>query len=130
QPAAHSQWFQYPYVLVQVMPYARLGQHGQVNEDQFPQFIRQLTGQDPKKALDSALKPEARSLLGGMQLGQPQLDSANRRYVFPMDLQVNGIGPVQSLAEGYFGRETLVQVQFCSKKDEWDRYAAAGQAIL
>src|SRR4051812_29651715 len=44
QPSSHVRPFQYPYVIVQVIPYADLGLRRQVNEDEFADVVKAMTG--------------------------------------------------------------------------------------
>ena len=129
EPAAHETWFQYPYLTVQVIPYSRFGQ-GQINEDQFPEVIKHLTGMETNKVLDSTIKPDARSIFGAVNVGQPQLETASRRYLVPINMNVANIGPVRTLMAGYFGRESLVQVAVSARQKDWDAAAGPAQKII
>jgi hypothetical protein len=129
QPSANQTWFQYPYVLVQVIPYADFGGAQQLNEDQFPEVVKAMTGANVTKAADQQLSPEAKTLMSGVSVGQADLDTAHRRYQLPLTLTVAGIGAVHGQLTGYFGRECLVQVMFYSKVADGDQFASAGQSI-
>jgi hypothetical protein len=130
QPASGAGWFEYPYVLVQVLPYAKLGSSRQINEDEFPQFISKLTGIDVGKVVDSTLSSEAKSLLGKLDMGQAQLDKKKRRFLWPINANVSGIGPLRGLVVGHFGRESIVQIAFYCRAADWDHYAATNQEIV
>lgn len=126
-----DRWFEYPYVLIQPIPYATFGLHRQLNEDEFPKFVRRmLTGTGPVKLVDGNLSSFGRQLLTDIDVGQPQLDVANRRYLWSMNENVQGIGPIRSLGVGYFGRDSIVQVMFYSGRADWDRYADVRATII
>ncbi len=121
---------EYPYVLVQPLSYATFGIHRQINEDEFPRFVQKITGRDVGKVLDEKLAPDARQLFGNLDVGQPILDAAHRRYLFPIDMDVQEGGAIRGLIAGYFGRDSVVQVNFYSRRSDWDRHADVRNAIL
>jgi hypothetical protein len=125
-----EQWFEYPYVLVQPIPYASFGLHRQINEDEFPEMVRTVTGLDFDKIVDENISSDARQFLGEMDVGKPRLDAGNRRYLWTMNMDVQGIGPVRGLLAGNFGRDSIVQVAFYSRRADWDRYSDVRQAIV
>lgn len=125
-----DEWFEYPYVIVQPIPYAKLGLHRQINEDEFPEYVRMLTGMDVGKVLDKTISSDARQLVSNINAGKPQLDVANRRYLWAMNTDMQGIGPIRGLTAGYFGRDSIVQVMFYSRRADWDRYAYVRGTIV
>jgi len=82
-----DQWFEYPYVLVQPLPYGKFGLHRQINEDEFQKYVRMLTGLDVSKIVDESVSTDARQLLGNIDAGQPQLDATNRRFLWTITQQ-------------------------------------------
>lgn len=124
QRAAAPHWLAYPYVMVQVVPYAHFGSSGQLPESHFATVTSTITGLDMDKVMDEALTPEARQWVDGIQMGKPALDMARRRFVYSIDMDVQGVGPVRGLMAGHFGKEALVQVMFYATPDQWDSAAA------
>jgi hypothetical protein len=129
QPVAHQVPFQYPYVIVQVIPYSSMGLRRQINEDEFPEVIKAMTGANVNEKMDTALSTEARSLVSDAELGTPRLEKEKRRFRQTSELTVAGAGKVRGTLTGHFGRQALVQVCFYAKASEWDRYAATGREI-
>lgn len=118
-------WFEYPYVLVQWMPYAKYGLQKQLNEDEFPQFVRMMSGLDMVKLVDKTVSSGGARLLNDVEMGQAELDAANRRFRWTWHLDLQGIGPIRALAVGYFGRQSIVRLVFYSRSTEWDHHSDA-----
>jgi len=129
QAATGQGWFEYPYVIIQVVPYSDFGASRQINEDQFPTVLKALTGADINKAVDQQLSPQAKAMMSGLSIGQAELDTLNRRYRVPMSMSVAGIGQVHGQMTGYFGRKCLVQVTFYCRVADADQLATTSQLI-
>jgi hypothetical protein len=130
QPRVQKRWFSYPYMIVQVIPYSGLGLNRQINEDEFADLTKAMTGIDVNKTLDSNLSKEAKSIMSSASLGQPQLDRNKRRFLVPMNMTLAGIGKVKGTLAGYFGRRALVQVGVYATEADADRIAATSQQII
>lgn len=130
QLESSDQWLEYPYILVQPLSYKALGVNRQINEDEFPRFVQMITGLDVDTIFDENVSSDIRPLLDNLVLGQPQLDVANRRYIWPLNMDVQGIGPIRGVVIGYFGRDSIVQVAFYSRSADWDQHSETGLAIL
>ena len=122
-----DQGLEYPYVLVQPVPYDA---HRQINEDEFPRFVQKMTGLDIGKLLDENVSSVGRQRVLNWDIERPQLDVAQRRYLQPINADVHAFGPIRGLIVGYFGRDSLVQVAFYSRRSDWDHYADVRRAIL
>ena len=127
QPESANNWFEYPYVLVQRIPYDG---HRQINEDEFPKLIRLLAGLDLGQTIDEVASSDVRKLIDNVDAGPPQLDTAHRRFLWTVSMDVQPFGPSYGLVVGYFGRDSLVQVNFYSRRSDWDRYADVRRAIV
>ncbi|MEA1928899.1 MAG: hypothetical protein U9N73_11900 [Candidatus Auribacterota bacterium] len=125
-----DQWFEYPYIIIQLLPYEKFGLHRQINEDEFSGFVHDLTGVNISKLLVENSSNSVRDLLGNIETGQPQIDMSNHRFLWIMDNNVRGVGPTRGLAVGYFGRELLVQVMFYCRLSDWDRYSRVYSTIV
>jgi hypothetical protein len=127
QSTGGGQWFTYPYVLVQIIPY---GTYRQPNEKEMEAAVRSITGVNPKQALEKALTQEARNLVDSAKIDAPQLDAANHAFTMTTQMNVAGIGKVKGEMHGYFGKQAVVQVAFFDRADRWafntaDRAAVA-----
>lgn len=125
-----DQWFEYPYVLVQPITYASYGVNRQINEDEFPECVKKLTGLNIEEILDETASSDVRQLIDKVETGQPKLEMSERRYLWNINMDVAGIGPVRGLVVGYFGRDSVVQVIFYARRSDWDRYADVRRAIV
>lgn len=130
QPVSQERWFKYPYVIVQVIPYANYGVTRQVNEGEFEGLIKAMTGMNLDKAMDSALSSDARSIMSDPSIDRPQLDKKRRRFLVSTNMTVAGSGKVRGLIAGYFGRESLVQVCFYATEKDWNRHISTGRSIV
>jgi uncharacterized membrane-anchored protein len=130
QLKANPQWLEYPYVLVQVVPYRKFGVNRQINEDEFPSVVKSMTGQDLDKAMSQQLSAEAQDLIKDVKAGKPVLESGRKRFLWEVDSTVQGVGRVRGMTAGYFGKESLVQVNYYTRAGDWDQHAAARQSIL
>ncbi len=118
-------WLAYPYVLVQPIALPQ-----QIDEADFAEMVLTLTGMDVNKIADDSMAPDVRGAISGIQPGQITLDKPKRRYLWEVNMEVTGAGPVRGLVAGHFGRESVVQVAFYSLASDWDRYAKERQAII
>ncbi len=125
QLASFDQWFEFPFVLVQVIPLPR-----QINEDEFESYVQMLTGLDIDKLADEGISTDARQSLDNFEVGRLQLDAARRRYFYTMNMNVQGVGPVRVFSVGYFGRDSMVMIHFNSLRPDWDRYADVRREIV
>jgi hypothetical protein len=130
QPKVQKRWFSYPYMIVQIIPYSGLGLNRQINEDEFADLTKAMTGIDVSKTIDSNLSKEAKSILSNASIGQPQLDRGKRRFLVPMNMTVAGIGKVKGTLAGYFGHRALVQVGVYATEADADRIAPTSQQII
>ncbi|UCC30251.1 MAG: hypothetical protein JSU86_18880 [Phycisphaerales bacterium] len=123
-------WFQYPYVLIHVVPYSTFGLDRQINEDEFDDVLKGVTGLDAEEILDGGVKSPHRPVLTAEAFGAARLDRANRRFAYNMQVTSVDFGMVQAEAYGHFGRETMVQVVFYGVGDEWSEDEVARSQIL
>ncbi|UCE59698.1 MAG: hypothetical protein JSU63_19930 [Phycisphaerales bacterium] len=130
QLASAGHWLEYPYVLVQPVMYADYGLHRQINEDEFPRHVQLMTGLDVDELTEDALSSHARQLLVDLDAERPELDVVRRRYLWHLNMDAKGFGPVRGLIAGHFGRDSVVQVAFYSLRSDWDRYAEVRSAII
>ena len=130
QSAQSAEWFEYPYVIVQVIPYGNYGINRQINEDEFNLFIKSMTGVDAAKTIDAALPTELRELVSDFNFEKPHIDKTRRRFFVPFMTNITGVGKVRGLTVGYFGRECIVQVNFYAAEGNWDQHISVGTSII
>jgi hypothetical protein len=122
EPVGHRQPFEYPYVIVQVLPYSSVGLNRQINEDEFDNAIKGLTGVDLNDRMKQQLSAQAQSLASHPSIGQVVLERTKRRFWFTNELSVAGVGRVRGMVTGHFGRGSIVQVCFYAPAAQWDRH--------
>jgi hypothetical protein len=125
---------QYPYVLVMIQPYRNFGLNRQLNEGEFPDYVRGLTNgvtqRAARKTRNEVLTTQANGMFSNLELvGTPQLDTQRRRYLASDIEEVKGVGSVREYTVGYFGHTGVVQVVFCTPTGDWDRGAATARAL-
>lgn len=125
-----SRWLTYPYVLVQIIPYADFGRDRQINEDEFPEVIKSITGRDLVKDIKENLSDEFQDIMSQLETSSPQLDQLNRKYSWTMTMDVKNIGLVRGILVGYFGKESIVQVCYYAKPRAWNDQSFVRKAIV
>jgi len=122
---------EYPYVLVRVIPYASLiGLNRQIRESEFPKVIESITGLNLRTHFNETLTSDARSLFSNLQTNTLYLDSSRRRFLWELEMEVEGIGQVEEVSAGHFGRKSLVQVGFCSIKNNGEDFFDSRSSII
>jgi hypothetical protein len=130
QPAANTRWFQYPYVLVQRLPYSDFGLERQIRENEMGQITKALTGLDLGEQLKGTLKDNVKDMVSSAKAGTASLDLANHRFVWSLKMQGVGVGEVRGAMIGYFGRKAMVQVMFYALTQDWERDAHVCSQII
>lgn len=130
QPESNRRWLEYPYVLVRPIVYAEQGLDRQINSNDFPEFIKLLTGMDMGEVLKETKVTDAQKFFINPVSGQTQLDTANRRFSWVYEVKVVGIGQVRAFMVGHFGRSSLIEVIFYCLEDEWDQYSDVRERII
>ncbi|MBI1335485.1 MAG: hypothetical protein GC164_00820 [Phycisphaera sp.] len=121
--------FAYPYLMVQVLPYDRIGSGAQPSVDELEKIVRLMTGVDVKKSVDRAANKGIGDIINNAEMGVPVVDKASARYTMTMKMDIVMVGEVHSLCVGYFGKNALVQVYGYSLKDEYDKWAPEFEQI-
>jgi hypothetical protein len=122
EPVGHRQPFEYPYVIVQVLPYSAVGLNRQINEDEFGNAIKGITGVNLDDRMKKQLSTQAQSLVSNPTIGQVVLERTNRRFWYTNEVSVAGIGRVRGMITGHFGRGSIVQVCYYAPAAQWDRH--------
>jgi hypothetical protein len=122
EPVGHRQPFEYPYVIVQVLPYSGVGLNRQINEDEFANAIKGLTGVNLADRMKKQLSSQAQSVVSDPSLGEVVLERTKRRFWFTTELNVVGVGRVRGMITGHFGRQSLVQVCYYAPAAQWNNH--------
>jgi len=123
-------WMKYPYVLVQVIPYAKYGAPGEPPETEFPKLVEAIAGIKLDKVMNDAMSPQARGILKDTPSVTARLDAPNRRYFFSMSMNVAPVGTVRAEAVGYFGKEGVVQIMFYATPKDLSRTSNVRERIF
>lgn len=123
-------WFEYPYVLVHIVPYSAFGLDRQIDEEEFDDFLKGVTGLEAEEVLEGEVRSPRRPELTAETYGAARLDRANGRFAYHMQVNSIDFGTVQAEAYGHFGREAMVQVVFYGVGNEWSQDEVARSQIL
>lgn len=128
QPKNAVHWSGYPYVIVNVIPYTRMGLSRQINEDEFDDLINVLTRGNLASVLEQAWDEalgEKMSLDGdGKDSVNVTVDRSGHRYKIETISNVQGVGRVRSILFANLGREAHVQVQIYARDDQWSEFTS------
>jgi hypothetical protein len=114
QPQGQSDWFSYPYVLVQVKPYVN-GQ--EPNEEQIQADVKGIAGLDLNKTIRDTFDSKAAGLMTNGSVGKSRWDDCTKTLIVPMQM----MPPVEGLSK-YFWPLIMVEVQsFLSIATRWRR---------
>ncbi len=112
QPDDIENWLDYPYVLIQVTPYRRLGIERTPGLEDIRGFVRDLAGPGvtagPTGEADSAFQ-------------KPHFDEAELRLTHDADNEVPDGGVVRARAVARFGRTAFVQAVYYDRMEDWSR---------
>lgn len=121
---------EYPYFIVQVLPYAKYGLERQPNEDEFHLFVRGFSGLDVVELVGRRFTSYGRESIDSVEMGRAELDAVNRRYRWTSDVDYQEIGTIRMAADGYFGSQSIVQIMFYSRPIDWGRHSDVRRAIF
>lgn len=107
QAPGGSHSFEYPYVILQVVPYS-VGR--QLRDSEIEQAVNQMTGDNVKKSMGSTGNKVIDDAFSGANFGTAQYDSTNRIVYQSIDMNAPGVGPIKGLTVSHFGRNSIVSV--------------------
>ncbi len=121
QPKRNGKWFEQPYLLVEIVPYAGLGFTEQVDDAQIQQIVQTNTGLDPANPFHD----DTQVLEGGGEVegsgGSLKLDRNARRFVWSSSTSSAGTGVLRTRQWGFFGKDSLVLITLHEKDKGSDR---------
>lgn len=105
-----ERWFEYPFIVVEVVPYASLGRQQELTSRDMLEMVKTNTGLDPATSMFS----DSESMEGGGELDTPdgtvRFDPERHRFLWSSVSKVDHIGLVQTRQWGYFGKEAVINV--------------------
>jgi hypothetical protein len=110
QPKHAGRWFEYPFIVVEVVPYSATGRTSQVASRDMLEIVKTNTGVDPATSILS----DAESMEGGGELDTPagtvHFDPERHRFLWSSTSKVDRVGVIQARQWGFFGKESFVNV--------------------
>jgi len=122
QRASAEQWLQYPYVVIQALPYSTYGSNRQLYEDELIQVIQTISGANIDNIIDNTMTPEAKEAFSAFTANRVYYDKENKSFSVNIETDIIGIGKVQGKAVGYFGKEALINMTFTAREPDWNQY--------
>lgn len=129
QPKRNAKPLEYPFIIVEVVPYSGIGYAQQVTDDEIRGIVRMNTGLDPA----NPYSPDNQILEGGAELesldGVLNFEHENRRYMWSSTANVSDAGLVRSRQWGFFGRDAMVTVTLYEHGRGSDRLRDMARAV-
>lgn len=123
-------WFEWPYVIVQVIPADRTKLRRLPTEAEFEQFVRAITGgkfvEKAREAIASTPSAEDRKMLessiASLSSATVQVDVSSRKYWFTTDLKDPAVGPLKGYIAGIFlPNGNVVQLNAYSRSNRFSQ---------
>lgn len=112
------QWMAMPFIIIQVIPYDRLGLSGPIPESQFSEVVRGISEGGNKSGNPS------------WQKTNPVLDKPNRRFTWTTDVDTREKGKIRTYLTGYFGSKAMIQIAYVCPLDDVNMTIAERKAIF
>jgi len=119
QLEAEGLWFQYPYTGVQVVTYSSFGLNRQLNEGEFENHVKGMSGLDIIDYTEQVLTPIGQEIYPELAIGKIYLDSNKRLYLFGVEMELPSVGKIKGQVVGHFGRRSIIQVMFYDLESNW-----------
>ncbi|GEM_PF-5432801 len=129
QPKRNAKPFEYPFIIVEVVPYSGIGYAQQVSDDEIRSIVKMNTGLDPA----NPYSPDSQIMEGGAELesldGVLNMEHENRRYMWSSTSNLSEVGLIRSRQWGFFGRDAIVQVTLYEHGRGSDRLRDMARAV-
>jgi hypothetical protein len=129
QPKRNAKPFDYPYIIVEVVPYSGIGFPQQVSDDEIRSIVKLSTGLDPA----NPFSPDSQIMEGGAELdsvdGSLDLEHENRSYMWSSTSHMSDQGLVRSRQWGFFGHDAIVKVTLYEHGRGSDRLRDMARAV-
>jgi hypothetical protein len=111
-------WLQYPYIIVQVIPYVSLGMDRQIYRSEAKELLSTLIGRDPTQLRDG-LSPLSQTAVESVTPLHGVFEADNMRSRIFLDMSVKGTGDIKGELMGYFGKDAFIQIGFYDRASSW-----------
>lgn len=113
QLESQGEWFEGPFVLIQVIYYSKLGMAKAPHPDEFETLTRLITGVDIEKAKsDGVWSKDVQDSLSGAKIYDISADKAKYRYTFVSEATMTDSSKFVSNVTGFFGSKAIVQLSY------------------
>jgi len=129
QPKRTAKPLDYPYIVVEVVPYSGIGYAQQVTDEEIRTIVKLDTGLDPA----NPYSPDTQVMEGGAELesldGVLNLERESRRFIWSSTANMSDVGLVRSRQWGFFGRDAVVKVTLYERGRGSDRLRDMARAV-
>jgi hypothetical protein len=112
--------FQYPYVIIQIMPYSSMGRGKQPYKDEIGTVVEAFTGLDLDEVVDKTLTPSAVESVLDLKPGEVLLHEGSTSYSFGLEMGRADGGKIRAIMAGHFGRDYVLQLMFYDLPENWN----------
>lgn len=134
-----GQWFEWPYLLIQVIPSQRIGISRLPSEAEFQQLVSAMARGKSLSQVESAVssvqdpndRRYAESLIASLSSTTVQIDLKKRKYWFVSEASDPSIGAIKPFFTGYFLADgNLLQINCYSKATDFNDHLGHFAAII
>lgn len=129
QPKRNTRGIDYPYIVVEVIPYSSLGYPQQVTDEEIRTVVRASTGLDPANPYN----PDPQMMEGGAENesleGSLDMEFKDRRYTYSWTSNIRQVGLVRQRQWGFFGRDAMVKLTLYERGRGSDRLRDMATAV-
>ena len=122
QPDSSDNWFQFPFVIVNVLNYSDLGIHRQIYESEFDKIVTTMTNvksEKFKRKMKETIKPEYQEDFSEYFDSEVYLEKGKRR--FKWITKTNRFDGSKGIIQmtGFFGKQSIVLIVIYSDEEDW-----------
>lgn len=111
--------FQYPYVIIQIMPYSSVGKGRQPYKDEIGMVVEAFSGLDLDGVVDRTLTPSAVESVLDLKPGEVLFHEGSTSYSFGLEIGRADGGKIRAIMAGHFGRSYVLQIMFYDLPENW-----------
>lgn len=130
QDPSTEAWLTPPYVMIQVLPFARMGLNRQPREDEIPQIVRGITASNVRQTAKKTVTEPLQDMVNTAAFSNQQIDLKNQRFSYETDMTVPGFGEVHGDAIAFVGRTAMVQVILYSRPNDRSEVAPIRESLV
>jgi hypothetical protein len=110
-----EKWFQYPYVMVQLVRYPEARPP---TEAEMRSMVKAFSQVNVSKTLKGpGVTPQMRNIAKSATISEGDFDPFSKKYTIPVEIRAPGIGKVRGKIVGHFGKRHLIQI-CCYDRDD------------